>query len=103
MRWVLPFCFSSCLAGLAAAQDWPRFRGPQGDGVSDAAPLPAELGPGKNLAWRVAVPMGRSSPIVVKSRVYLTAVDGDALATLAFDRETGKPAWRREVAREHVN
>jgi outer membrane protein assembly factor BamB len=53
--------------------------------------------------WRVSVPKGRSSPIVVKNRVYLTAVEGDALATLAFDAETGRAAWRREIVRLHTH
>jgi outer membrane protein assembly factor BamB len=103
MRWFLPFCFSLVVAARVEAQEWPRFRGPHGDGVSDGTALPAEFGPGKNLVWRVAVPMGRSSPIVVKNRVYLTAVEGDALATLAFDLGTGKTAWRRDIVRAHAH
>lgn len=104
MRQVLSLCLLLILVGLAGpagAQDWPRFRGPRGDGVADGTPLPAELAPGRNLAWRVPVPMGRSSPIVVRDRVYLTAVEGEALATLAFDAESGKALWRRDVPREH--
>jgi outer membrane protein assembly factor BamB len=99
MHWMLPVC----LALLAGAQEWPRFRGPKGDGVADGAALPVEFGPGKNLLWRASVPMGRSSPIVVKNRVYLTAVEGEALATLAFDVETGKLAWRRDIARARAH
>jgi outer membrane protein assembly factor BamB len=103
IRSILPFAFPLCFSVLAEAQDWPRFRGPHGDGVSDGAALPVEFGPAKNLVWRVAVPMGRSSPIVVKGRVYLTAVEGDALATLAFELQTGKLAWRRDILRTHTN
>lgn len=103
MRWVLPFCLSLFVGAHVSAQEWPRFRGPHGDGVSDGTALPAEFGPGKNLVWRVAVPMGRSSPIVVKNRIYLTAVEGDALATLAFDLGTGKTAWRRDIVRDHTH
>jgi len=54
------------LAACAGADDWPRFRGPSGAGVSDAAPLPAVLGPKQNLLWRMEVPAGRSSPVVVR-------------------------------------
>jgi outer membrane protein assembly factor BamB len=92
------------LLALAAPPEWPRFRGQDGQGVSDTAPLPSELGLAKNLVWRVPVPMGRSSPIVAGNRIYLTAVDGEALATLAFDRDTGALAWRRDVprARKHA-
>ena len=103
LRPVLPFALLLCSTSLLEAQDWPRFRGPQGDGVSDGAALPVEFGPGKNMRWRVALPMGRSSPIVVKNRVYLTAVEGEALATLAFDAQTGKAVWRRDIVRTHTN
>ena len=100
MRFAIAVFF---IATLASAEDWPRFRGPQGSGTSDSTGLPAEFGPGKNLVWRVAVPRGRSSPIVVKDRVYLTALDGETLLTLALDRNTGATAWRREIRRDHAH
>lgn len=99
VRWI----FILCLATLAGAEDWPRFRGPNGSGVSDSTGLPSEFGTKKNLLWRVEVPMGRSSPVVVGNRIYLTAVDGDKLITLALDRQTGKTTWRRDVIRDHTN
>ncbi|MBZ5591399.1 MAG: PQQ-binding-like beta-propeller repeat protein [Acidobacteriia bacterium] len=92
-----------CAATLACAEDWPRFRGPNGSGVSNSTGLPAEFGPKKNLRWRVEIPMGRSSPVVVKDAVFLTAVDGEKLVTLALDRQTGRTLWRREVIRDHAN
>jgi len=103
MRFILSLAFPLCFTLLVEGQEWPRFRGPQGDGVSDGTALPAEFGPAKNLVWRVVVPKGRSSPILVKNRVYLTAVEGDALATLAFDVQTGRTAWRREIVRDHTH
>jgi outer membrane protein assembly factor BamB len=95
VRW----CWLLLLATLASAEDWPRFRGPQGGGVSGSTGLPVEFGPGNNLLWRVDVPMGRSSPIVVKDRLYLTALEGDTLVTLALDAKTGAASWRREIPR----
>lgn len=88
---------------LASAQDWPRFRGPNGTGVSETTGLPVEFGPAKNLAWRREVPFGRSSPIVTKERVFLTATDGDKLITLCLDRATGTILWRREAVRIRVH
>src|ERR1041385_7552268 len=99
MRWV----FVLCVAAFACAHDWPRYRGPNCSGVSESTGLPTEFGPKKNLLWRVEVPMGRSSPILVGSRIYLTAVDGDKLITLALDRKTAKTIWRRDVIRDHPN
>ena len=43
---------------------WPQFRGPNGSGVADGEKPPVELGPGKNVKWKVAAPSGLSSPIV---------------------------------------
>jgi outer membrane protein assembly factor BamB len=83
------------------AEDWPRFRGPNGSGVAKATGLPVEFGPGKNLAWRVAAPFGRSSPIVVGDRVFLTASEGGQLLTLGYDLASGRELWRRSVAPAH--
>ena len=60
------------------ASDWPRFRGPNGSGVSpDEAPAPTTWSDTENLKWKVALPgPGSSSPIVVGQRVYVTCWDG---------------------------
>ncbi len=91
---------------LIFAADWPRFRGPNGTGVGDAAGLPVEFGAGKNLVWRAAVPPGHSSPVVAGDRVFLTGAEQDRLLTLCLDRATGKELWRRECPRprrEHLD
>lgn len=96
-------CFAASLVFFAAsadAQDWPRFRGPNGSGVSNsAAKLPTEFGPSKNLLWKTDVPFSRSSPVVGGSRIFLTAIDGEKLIVLALDRDTGRQIWRREITR----
>jgi outer membrane protein assembly factor BamB len=98
---VRAFLLASCLllAVQAGAEDWPRFRGPDGSGVSPSTGLPTEFGPRKNLVFRVDVPAGRSSPVVVKDRVVLTALEGEKLVTLALDRKTGASVWRNEIPR----
>ena len=85
-----------------SAQDWPRFRGPNGTGVSETTGLPLKFGPDKNLSWRREIPFGRSSPIVTKDRVFLTAIEGDKLITLSLARMTGRIVWRREIIRSHA-
>lgn len=86
-------------SGAAATNDWLQFRGPNGTGVADGPALPAQFGAKQNLAWKAAVPFGRSSPVVTADRVFLTASEGDKLVTLALDRKTGKLLWRRDVVR----
>jgi outer membrane protein assembly factor BamB len=87
---------------LATAQEWPRFRGPNGSGVSDSTGLPVEFSPAKNVAWKIAVPFARSSPVISGERIFLTASEGDKLLTLCYDRKTGRLLWRREIVRTRI-
>jgi outer membrane protein assembly factor BamB len=82
----------------AGIPDWPRFRGPGGMGVAapDARP-PAVFGPATNVAWRIAMPSGNSSPIVWANRIFSTGFDAGKLLVLAHDRDTGRELWRREI------
>jgi len=86
---------------MAQDADWPQFRGPNGSGVGAGTGYPVEFGPGKNVAWKVAVPYGQSSPVVAGGRVYVTAGEGGKLLTISFDAKTGKENWRREIGRSH--
>lgn len=79
--------------------DWSRFRGPNGSGRSEAADIPTTFGPQTNLLWRLPLPPGHSSPIIADDRIYLTALRGDALVTLAIDRHAGRIVWEREAPR----
>lgn len=87
-----------CLGCTAIAQDWPRFRGPNGSGVGTASHLPVTFGPENNVAWKTPTPLGHSSPVVVGRHVYITGFEGGTLLTLAYDRDTGHELWRRTVA-----
>src|SRR5262245_6720752 len=84
------------------AQDWPRFRGPNGSGIGIVSHLPEEFGPDKNHVGKVAVPAGHSSPVIVGNTVYLTAFEESALLTLAYDRQTGSRLWLQKVPRERT-
>ena len=91
------------LAFLALISDWDRFRGPNGSGVNESKGLPTEFGVDKNMRWRVALPPGHSSPILVGDRIFLTAYEGEKLLTFSLDRATGKILWRREAPRTRVS
>ncbi|HEU0119172.1 MAG TPA: PQQ-binding-like beta-propeller repeat protein [Bryobacteraceae bacterium] len=93
--------FFLCLASftLAVAADWPQYRGPNSLGLTDDRNLPVEMGPEKNVVWRAAVPPGHSSPILIGPRIFLTAVDLEALFTIALDRATGRQLWKQECPR----
>jgi outer membrane protein assembly factor BamB len=86
------------VAAPASAQ-WPQFRGPNGSGVDTSTGYPVAFSPASGVAWKAAVPYGQSSPVVVASRLYVTARDGEQLVTIAFDAATGREAWRRMISR----
>ena len=80
-------------AGADAAQNWPQFRGPRGDGKSDATGLPLTWSETKNVVWKTPIhDKGWSSPVVWGDQVWLTTAreDGTRLYAVCVDRNTGK-------------
>jgi outer membrane protein assembly factor BamB len=79
--------------------DWRQFRGTDSTGVATGEAPPAEVGGGKNVAWKAKLPgRGLSAPIVVGERVFLTTSSGhrqDRVHVLAFDARTGRELWQR--------
>jgi outer membrane protein assembly factor BamB len=86
-----------------AAEDWPQFRGPDGQGHSAERGIPFQWSSTRNVVWKVPVPgRGWSSPIVANGRVWLTTAtsgrDG-ALRLLGYDVGSGRQALDVEVFR----
>ena len=75
---------------------WNRLRGPRGSGNADNCRPPVKLDAG-HVAWKTPLPGGLSSPVLAGGRIFLTAMEDGRLVTLAFDAESGKQVWRREV------
>jgi outer membrane protein assembly factor BamB len=89
----------TCTA-LAAAGNWPAWRGPDGNGVSTEKDVPLTWSTTENVRWKTPLPEpGHSSPIVWGDRVFLTqSLDkGTRRAVLCFDRADGKLLWQKET------
>jgi outer membrane protein assembly factor BamB len=87
----------------ARAENWPRFRGPTGQGLSAESGLPLVWSATENVAWRTAIPgESWSSPIVWGDRVFVTTAtsDGESCRVLALERETGAIVWNTEAFRQ---
>jgi outer membrane protein assembly factor BamB len=69
------------LGSTVRAGNWPQFRGPQGQGVSDETALPSTWSASSNVAWKTPIAgLGHSSPIVWGNHVFLTtAIEGEPL------------------------
>ena len=91
-----------CLPVLARGEEWPRFRGPTGQGVSAEKSLP-KWSRSENILWTANIPGdGWSSPIVWDDRVFVTTAteDGQSCRILALSRVDGKTLWNVEVCRQ---
>ncbi|MEO1971630.1 MAG: PQQ-binding-like beta-propeller repeat protein [Pirellulaceae bacterium] len=65
------------LTCVPSSAQWRQFRGPNANGVAEAANLPVEFSETNNLRWRAALPgPGASSPIVLGDRVFVTCFTG---------------------------
>lgn len=57
-----------------------------------------------NLLWRVAVPRGHSTPVLVGEALFMTAYDKQTKdhLTIAIDRTTGQEIWKKSVDTDRV-
>ena len=95
-RFFLPSAFVLA-ASVASAENWPQWRGPADDGISNETNLPTKWSDKDNLAWKFALPgMGESTPVVWGDRIFLTCQDGDHIALFCIGTD-GKEVWRKPV------
>jgi outer membrane protein assembly factor BamB len=93
------------IASSARAENWPRFRGPTGQGMSTEQSVPLEWSSTKNLAWKTEIPgQGWSSPIVWGDRVFLTTAtdDGRACHVICLNVADGQIVWDREAFKQEI-
>src|SRR6478735_8699522 len=91
-----PLLTALCAAfvfSASAAENWPQFRGPTGDGHADAPGLPTKFSDSEGAKWKAAIHgRGWSSPVIWGSQVWLTTAteDGTELSVVCLDKATGK-------------
>ena len=86
-------------ASHADAENWNRFRGPNGTGISELTGLPVEWNE-SDYDWKVEIPgLGHSSPCTWENMIFVSSSldDGTKRLALAYDADTGKQLWQNEV------
>ncbi len=89
-------------ASCCFAEDWPQFRGPEGNGHYKGEKLPTAWGQKEKPAWVVDISgKGWSSPVIFAGKIYLTTAvekgkDLD-LQVIALDAKTGQTFWNLSV------
>ncbi|MBI1832165.1 MAG: PQQ-binding-like beta-propeller repeat protein [Planctomycetes bacterium] len=96
------FSMTALTLAVAAvhADNWERFRGPNGDGVSNDKNIPVHFSATENVRWKAPLGGGgHSSPIVWGDRLFLqtTSDDGSQRSLICFDANKGTELWRRSI------
>ncbi len=81
-------------------QNWPRFRGFEGSGVSLLTNIPQtwDTKSGAGVVWKVPNPApGFNSPIVWGDRVFFSGGDARQREVFCLDTKTGQTLWRQPV------
>lgn len=87
------------IMSLVEADNWPRFRGNNGDGRSEQKGIPSTW-TDSDYAWKVELPnVGHSAPVVSEKTLFLTsATEGGAQRYVhCFDADTGQQRWTADV------
>ena len=94
----LVFLFLTFLCRESSAQEWTRFRGPNGTGISKATNFPISW-KADDYNWRVDLPVvGSSSPVLWGNRFYLNGdhPEGRQRSVLCINADSGRILWRRD-------
>ncbi|MCH2399368.1 MAG: PQQ-binding-like beta-propeller repeat protein [Pirellulales bacterium] len=88
------------IARPVEADNWARWRGPQGSAVSAETGIPLQWDQDRNIRWKTAIPgEGSSSPIVWNDRVFLTSAEDEGCRRWlhCLDLPSGRIIWSAQV------
>ena len=74
-------------------QEWPKWMGPNGDGIVTDAIADSWPANGPPKVWEQNVGLGYSSPIGFEGKIYLFSQKANQDTLTAFDADSGKPLW----------
>ena len=91
---------AACFSSISLFGNWPDYRGPRRDGVSEVASLPLRWSETLNVRWKTPIHgLGWSSPVIWGNQVWLTTAteDGKVLSVLCIDRDSGQILLDRKL------
>jgi len=99
--WLLCF-LGSCLLGdsrVARGENWPRFRGDNGAGISPSTNIPSEWTE-SNYRWVAELPgIGHSSPVIWGEHIFVTVADEQAgrRSLVCVHKSDGSLRWQADA------
>lgn len=88
---------------IVRADNWPQWRGPSLNGVSNEKNLPVKWTVEENVAWKVPMPgYSGSTPIIWRDRIFLNVADGDNLFLWCLNKANGEALWKKPLGAGNV-
>lgn len=103
---ILPFLFLHwpLSARVFPGDEWPQWRGPKRDGISqDTNLLKKWPGDGPKLLWRIPLGTGYSCVAVAGNKAYTMFDDGDDEFAICVDAKSGQERWRFRTDKRYYN
>jgi outer membrane protein assembly factor BamB len=91
-----------CLLSVSTlqAQNWSRFRGDNGTGISDLKGVPTSWSAG-NYDWNIDLPgIGHAAPIVWGNDLFVTSAENKGVVRyfICLNATTGQTKWTKKIA-----
>ncbi len=84
----------------AVADNWPQWRGPDGNSIAGAGSFPSEFSSTENVLWKATLPgVGSSTPIVWENQIFVTSGKEGQDCVTAYDWK-GEVQWQETLGEE---
>jgi outer membrane protein assembly factor BamB len=93
-------------ATAAHAENWPRFRGPNGDGISASKNIPVQWSERDGVIWKTELPgVGHSSPVIWGDRLFVQSATATERMLVCIRVSDGKELWTHKEpgTKAHIN
>ena len=88
---------------ITRADNWPQWRGPSLNGVSNEKNLPVKWTTEENVAWKVPMPgYSGSTPIIWRDRIFLNVAEGDNISLWCLIKANGELLWKKPLSGGNV-
>ena len=94
--------FVLCVS-VVRAENWPQWRGPNLNGLSNEKNLPLKWTAEEGVLWKLPMPgFSGSTPVVWRDRVFLNLAAENDLYLWAIDRTKGTVVWKKLLGSGNV-
>ena len=85
-------------AAESASDNWPQWRGPNGDGIAATKSVPTTWSKSENVRWRSPLPgQGGATPVIWGDRAFVTSARGNDLVLICISTKDGSHLWEQKV------